>query len=487
MKDDSIWNNKVLVKSELNGLKDNVYPIKKEIRDSQRGFWERLHKAGLMGDEKYKRLTRQTGFTEAEKEGFIARQLVETRQSMKAVTQILNSRYPETEIVYVKARLASEFRHEFLTPKSRLINDLHHAKDAYLNLVVGNVYHERFTKKWFKITDKYTVKIEKLFTQKLVHGDKVIWDPDIHLPKVKSVYKKNNVKMTRYAYCQRGGLFDQMPVKAKKDLIPLKKGMDPEKYGGYNKSGAAFFAVAAYNRGGKKEVSFVPIELMVSDRFLKDPEFAKSYATQQLQNINTKTISDVEFPLGTRVVKFKSVLSLDGYEVWVNGKANKGAIVLVSSAESLIVAKDIESYIKKLENYQSKRQRKLQISLDEEHDGIGRKQNEELYSCLEEKLHNSKFHKMPGCQYDVVINGREKFIALSLDEQVTILLELVALLKAGRAGGCNLQVIGGKSKSGAMTLGAALSSSSYEDIRIVDYSPAGLHRKVSVNLKDFLK
>ena len=178
---------------------------------------------------------------------------------------------------------------------------------------------------------------------------------------------------------------------------------------------------------------------------------------------------------------------MDGYEVWVNGKANKGAIVLISSAESLIVAKDIESYIKKLENYQSKRQRKLQISLDEEHDGIGRKQNEELYSCLEEKLHNSKFHKMPGCQYDVVVNGREKFIALSLDEQVTILLELVALLKAGRAGGCNLQVIGGKSKSGAMTLGAALSSSSYEDIRIVDYSPAGLHRKVSVNLKDFLK
>ena len=487
MKDDSIWNNKVLVKSELNGSKDNVYPVKKEIRDSQRGFWERLHKAGLMGDEKYKRLTRQTGFTEAEKEGFIARQLVETRQSMKAVTQILNSRYPETEIVYVKARLASEFRHEFLTPKSRLINDLHHAKDAYLNLVVGNVYHERFTKKWFKITDKYTVKIEKLFTQKLVHGDKVIWDPDIHLPKVKSVYKKNNVKMTRYAYCQRGGLFDQMPVKAKKDLVPLKKGMDPEKYGGYNKSGAAFFAVAAYNRGGKKEVSFVPIELMVSDRFLKDPEFAKSYVTQQLQNINTKTISDVEFPLGTRVVKFKSVLSLDGYEVWVNGKAAGGKQIITSNAVPLIVSKDMESYIKKLENYQSKKQKKLQIALDEEHDGINRKINEELYVCLEGKLKNSIFHKMPACQYEVVANGRDKFTVLSLEEQVMLLLELVSLFKTGRASGCNLLAIGGKGISGSMKIGAALSASPYEDIRIVDCSPAGLHRKVSVNLKDFLK
>lgn len=487
VKDDSIWNNKVLVKSELNGSKDNVYPVKKEIRDSQKDFWERLHKAGLMGDEKYKRLTRQTGFTEAEKEGFIARQLVETRQSMKAVTQILNSRYPETEIVYVKARLASEFRHKFLTPKSRLINDLHHAKDAYLNLVVGNVYHERFTKKWFRITDEYSVKVKTIFTQKLVHGDKVIWDPDIHLPKVKSVYKKNNVKMTRYAYCQRGGLFDQMPVKAKKDLVPLKKGMDPEKYGGYNKSGAAFFAVAAYNRGGKKEVSFVPIELMVSDRFLKDPEFAKSYVTQQLQNINTKTISDVEFPLGTRVVKFKSVLSLDGYEVWVNGKSSGGRQIIVSSAVSLIVSKDKESYIKKLENFQSKKQKKLQIALDEEHDGINRQMNEELYVCLERKLEKSIFHKMPGCQYEVVAKGKEKFVALSVEEQVTVLLELVILLQAGRAGGCNFQAIGGKSTSGAMLIGAALSSSSYEDIRIVDYSPAGLHRKVSVNLKDFLK
>lgn len=113
--------------------------------------------------------------------------------------------------------------------------------------------------------------------------------------------------------------------------------------------------------------------------------------------------------------------------------------------------------------------------------------NEELYVCLERKLEKSIFHKMPGCQYEVVAKGKEKFVALSVEEQVTVLLELVILLQAGRAGGCNFQAIGGKSTSGAMLIGAALSSSSYEDIRIVDYSPAGLHRKVSVNLKDFLK
>ena len=30
--------------------------------------------------------------------------------------------------------------------KAMEINDLHHAKDAYLNIVVGNVYHVKFTK-----------------------------------------------------------------------------------------------------------------------------------------------------------------------------------------------------------------------------------------------------------------------------------------------------------------------------------------------------
>ena len=30
--------------------------------------------------------------------------------------------------------------------KSREINDLHHAKDAYLNIVVGNVFDTKFTR-----------------------------------------------------------------------------------------------------------------------------------------------------------------------------------------------------------------------------------------------------------------------------------------------------------------------------------------------------
>ena len=47
-----------------------------------------------------------------------------------------------------------------------------------------------------------------------------------------------------------------------------------------------------------------------------------------------------------RKIKIASVLSLDNYEVWVSGKANKGTRVLLSSAENLIFSKYMEVYIK---------------------------------------------------------------------------------------------------------------------------------------------
>ena len=84
--------------------------------------------------------------------------------------------------------------------------------------------------------------------------------------------------MTCYSYCQHGGLFDQNPVKASKDLIPLKKGKSTDVYGGYNKAAATFFVFALSEELGKKkvkkELTLVPVNLMIADKFLKDDEFA---------------------------------------------------------------------------------------------------------------------------------------------------------------------------------------------------------------------
>lgn len=487
VKDDSILNNKVLVLSEINGEKKDIYPIDSDIRNKMNSYWTMLVNNGLITREKYSRLIRHTPFTDSEKMGFINRQLVETRQSMKAVTQLLNTIYPDTEIVYVKARLAADFKQVFeLPPKSRIINDLHHAKDAYLNVVVGNVYNERFTKKFFSINEKYTLNTKYLFTKDLVRGENVIWQKNIDLATAKSIYNKNNIHLTRYAYCQKGGLFDQMPVKKGEGQVPLKKGMDIAKYGGYNKAAASFFVIVRYLRGGKTEVSFAPIELMVSDRFMKDDEFAIQYVKQFLEGINTKKIENVEFPIGKRQIKYKSVLSLDGFHVWVNGKANNGKIVSLTCAESAVYSIENIEYIRKIENYFDKKKQNKNLLHDEKNDKLSEERNIILYDYLTEKMGNNHFLKMPGNQYDVLTDGRDKFLGLDFDDQIKTLLSIIDMLKSGRVGGCDLSFIGGKAKSGAIYIGANMSSGNFSDIRIIDISPAGLHEKVSCNLKELL-
>ena len=239
IKDDSTLNNKVLVTSESNGRKGDNYPVPAEIRRERQPFWARLKALGLITEEKYRRLTRSTPFTDEEKLGFINRQLTETSQSTKAAATLLKEYYPDTEIVYVKARLTSEFRQTFDLLKSRTFNDLHHAKDAYLNIVTGNVYDMKFSKRWFSLRDEYSMKTEVLFTKPVRCGGKIVWDGKPMLTKVKKTVEKNNAHLVHYAFCREGGLFDQQPLKKAPGLIPRKAGLPTEKYGGYNKPGTA--------------------------------------------------------------------------------------------------------------------------------------------------------------------------------------------------------------------------------------------------------
>ncbi|NCC02207.1 MAG: type II CRISPR RNA-guided endonuclease Cas9 [Clostridia bacterium] len=133
--DDSL-DNRVLVKKTYNAAKTDNYPISSDIRTKMQPFWKSLMDGDFISKEKYKRLVRATEFEPSELAGFIARQLVETRQSTKAVASVLKQILPETEIVYVKAKIVSQFRQDFDLIKVREMNDLHHAKDAYLNIVV---------------------------------------------------------------------------------------------------------------------------------------------------------------------------------------------------------------------------------------------------------------------------------------------------------------------------------------------------------------
>lgn len=517
VKDDSLFNNKVLVKSELNHQKGDRYPVPEGIRENMSGIWKKLLDGGLITEEKYRRLTRKTGFTDDEAWGFINRQMVETRQSTKAVATLLKEYYPDTEIVYVKAGLVSEFRHEkklwkAILPeeerylddsqiepwktelwKSRTVNDLHHAKDAYMNIVAGNVYHEKCTKQWYLLNkDNYSINLTSLYIlTPYTAGGRKIWDGVNSLETVWKTVHKNAVHYTIYPFSRKGGLFDQNPLKKNADLTPLKNNgeiyLDPEKYGGYNKPTATFFVLVKYYFGKKSDVMLMPVDLAIAEKYKSDSQFRFDYAKIQLGRILNKTIDKVEFPLGDRIIKVKTMIELDGYRMCITGKAGGGTVIMLSSMTPLCLAPEWEFYVKKLETLNEKKKNNPNMVYMEKYDFVSTEKNAELYDILTDKLTNTVFNNRPGNPYDKLATGKEKFAAQDVFTQTACLLQIVGIF--GRINnGFDLTAIDEAPKAARSKLSSNLSNwkKSYSDVRIIDTTASGLFEHRSCNLLDLL-
>lgn len=493
VKDDSL-NNKVLVKSELNGLKSDKYPINSEIRKKMFPIWKSYRERGLISEEKFYRLTRQNGFSQEEKQGFINRQLVETRQSTKAITEVLKSKFPDTEIVYVKAGLAADFKHEYGIVKSRLINDLHHAKDAYLNIVCGNVYHTKFTKKFFMKHDEYSIKTSTVYKKPIVVDGECIWNGEESIAFVKKVLSKNNIHYTRYAFCRNGGLFDQMPVTKKEGLIPRKMELDTTKYGGYNKSTASFFIFAKYTEKAKKEktdIMLVPIDLMVANKVLSDETFAIEYICGEIAEISNKKkeeIINISFPYRLRPIKINTRFSFDGFEACVTGKSTGGQKIGMKSLMPLKISDYYEKYIKKLENFQEKKSRNKSIVINSRYDKINKADNEKLYNILLNKVCDSIYRVAYENQKEVIQNGLDRFLFMDLEEQCNVLINMLSIFNTSRATGCDLSAIKGSKQAAVYTLSSKLSNwnKNFESVRIINESPSGIFRTESDNILEWL-
>ncbi len=491
IKDDSI-DNKVLVDSNANGAKGDKYPISSDIISKMSGFWHALYKKNMMSEKKYQRLMRSTPFTEEELSGFIARQLVETRQSTKAVATILKEIFPESEIVYVKAGIVSEFRQEIDMLKCREINDLHHAKDAYLNIVMGNVYDTKFTKdplNFIKSGERYSMKLFKkdqsgkessLLTGVVKRGDNIAWDPETSFDIVRHMMSKNSIRYVRYTYKRKGGLFNQMPERKKPSLVPRKKGLDTEKYGGYNNTTAACFSLIKY----KNDVIIIPVENMYLKLYETNKDFRINYSAIQMKEILSSDINikDISFPFENRIIKINTLIEVDGFRCNIVQKSNKGRTIVVSSAESLIVGKEMNDYIKKVSSYLEKSEKGKKFA-PAAYSRLNTDDNVKLFDLLCDKISKKPFSSVLQKIGNKIQNKREDFLKLELKEQILFLSNMILLFKTGRSTGCDLKLIGESGQAGVITLNSTLTKiGGRQSIRIIDQSPTGLLEKKSVNL-----
>lgn len=487
VKDDSIINNKILVDSKANGDKSDSYPIDPAIQEKMRGYWTRLNKIGLISDEKFKRLTRNSHFTEEEKFEFINRQLVETRQSTKAVATLLKKLYPDTEIVYVKAGLVSEFRQTFDILKSRAVNDLHHAKDAYLNIVVGNVWHLKFSRRFWNANSHYSIKPEVIFTRTVICGDKIVWNGVLDKNRVVNIVRKNTAHMTMYSYCkhsgQNGGFFDQNPLKAAEGLIPLKKDRPTEIYGGYNGATVAGFVLVKYRSNKKMEISLIPLRLLDMTKFVADDHYAQQYVFNELG----KKATDIEILLNKRIIKIFTMISLDGAKYCIRGKAGLSDIGLMNMMPFKTSVEN-EFYIKKMEILNEKHKNNDKFIWNEKYDTVSTEKNIEIYKLYIEKLSSWPYNTRPGNNTFVnkLISHMDDFVKLDVFEQTAVLLQIQGIL--GRKKQADLKSLNESASSGIIKVSMNFSNwkKNYTDVRIIDQSASGLFETVSDNLLELL-
>ena len=499
VKDDS-FTNTVLVKREYNAAKTDRYPLGSDIQTpSNRKFWKFLKEKGLITDEKYNRLVRTEEFSDEELTGFIARQLVETSQSVKAVASILGELNPETSICYSKAENVSSFRQNFGKIKDgnrksenteqlikvREINDYHHAKDAYLNVVVGNVYDTKFTRNVFNfIKDKKDGRkysLNNVFYENVSNSNTVAWEMNKTVHRVEKVMNNNNILVTRRTSEQKGGLFDATVYKAKvaakaKDGVyyPLKTSnpvvKDVTKYGGFTKVKIAYYSIFEYTlvskKGEEKITRIIPIPIYISQN-IKDDSTLLEFGRTQISIRSGEEIKD--FKLKYRKLCIGDLVKINKFFNFIGGKTNDyfvydGAIQVILDTES-------EKYIKNLSKYQNWKKENKDGELWE---SITEEKNIELYNILVEKMNSGIFTKKRPNKFSELNSEevRNKFNSCLIEDQVKLLLEILNLL-TNKKSTFDLKLIDLKTSRGV----ASFVVSNLGQFSIIEQSVTGYYEK----------
>ncbi len=479
VKDDNINNNLVLVEKESNAYKSNRYPLDR-MDSSVYELWETLHGHKLMNDEKYHRLKSREPFTEEQKAGFIARQLVETGQGTKGVTDLLAQLLPNTRVVYVKGNNVSDFRHDYGFLKSRLVNDFHHAQDAYLNIVVGNVYDTKFTKnplhfirnEYEKDAKKNHYNLGTMFKWDVVRGNETAWighddkKQGGTLETVRKVMKKNTPLMTRMSYINEGAFTKETLYSAKKAKAGLyfpqktsdERLKDVTKYGGYSDIATGYFCVVEHKKKGKtvRTIEVVPSYLVEAIR--KDENELLHYCEKGLK---------LEEPhIVWKKISIKSLVSRDGYRMYMSGKANGGERIVLWNAVNLCMNQDNVNYIKKIEKYNEKGELSEELTTEK---------NMELYQTLLQKHTEGIYARKPGSIGEALKIGQDSFLSASIEEQCYTLYQILTLSAIGTAT-IDLSKIGGKKNAGATNVGKTISESNH--LYLIHQSVTGIYEEV---------
>lgn len=356
----------------------------------------------------------------------------------------------------------------------RELNDLHHAKDAYVNIVVGNVYNTKFNHNaavYFRDHGVDSYNLKNLFTHDIPGAWKVS-----EKERILQTVAKNTCRVVRMTENGKGKLFDIQPKSAGKnaDLIPLKicgAISDTAKYGGYDSATTAYFMlVRSKGKKGKVALSLEAYPLWLDKRGGGAKEDKLRFCVERAGLKEPEIIVDN--------IKLNTLFCIDGSYAWLRGKT--GNRVVWCNANELFLDEESMRTLKNISNYMRDRKRLNKPDLCAG-DKITAECNIRLYDALVEKLGSSVYAGLSVKGQVPFLRGkREAFAELSREDQCKIIFEVLHLMQ------CNSVLSDFSSLGGVAHAGSILSNKFVQDmdIKMIFQSPTGYYRRV-VDLKEF--
>lgn len=377
IKDDS-FENKALVLASENQAKSNQMLLPSEMRRKMRPYWEALHHAGLIGDKKLKNLMRDR-VSEKQLKGFINRQIVETSQIVKTVQMMLEGKLKHTNVLPVKAGLSSELRRACGFVKCREINDFHHAHDALLACQIGRFLQIRFPMiyenplKYQHVMRKHIQQESEAIRQgkrksMRSYGSPFIissflrsgfdmetgevdekgdaWNAPYEMSRIAEFLDYRQCYISRMPEETAGAFWDATiysphdPKKKDQLKLPLKKGLDPKKYGSYSSEQFAYFFIYKATKKGKPTLEFAPVPLAIASSLSSDSNALSDYAAH-LATCNEMEFVEVVVP---KIYKYQ-LLEVDKSRLYITGKveARNASPIAFNQVETAIAKRIVDS------------------------------------------------------------------------------------------------------------------------------------------------
>src|SRR5699024_5166151 len=290
----------------------------------------------------------------------------------------------------------------------------------------------------------YSYNLGRMYDSTVERSNEIAWLPGIDgtIKQVNRMMKRHDILTTWMITDGKGGLFDQTIMPKGKGQVPIKKGRDIEKYGGYNKASIAYYVVVEHNRGKNSIRTIESIPVYIVDQIKTDEDLTQ-YLVEEMKLHNPIIINN-------NISARNALFEYDGIKGRITGKS--GQQYLVRNEIQLVLPDEYNSTLKEIEKYLSPHN---SLSIDKFN--INSELLIDIFNELTLKA-NSQLYKEKLRNYsDILNNSSEKLGEMSNEEIVTVLIEIIKLFKATRETS-NLKLIGGSGKSGTLYLGRNISN-----------------------------